>query len=212
VARLAAGCVAVVAVPIGLGGCGAGAPRMVDTPVRPAESLSIASVTCAGNVPMREPCHRPARVALPAGWQVPVGRYPQSTTSLAFRLTGGCLENISATLRVYSRAQTHAADDPGSTVAAHGVTRGWSWRKLQPARSPSAGSLGNSFIYDEVVFAQRPEPSGWLGVRVIAGAEPASMYSLAYPKSATCTDDQAWPLLTGIQNVGLYAALHTSIG
>jgi hypothetical protein len=191
---------------------------MVDAPVRPAPSLSIASVTCASDVPMRAPCHRPAQVALPAGWQVPAGPYQQGSRvsrlppSLAFRYTGGCLEHITAAAQVYSRAQPHATDDPGTTVVAQGVSRGWSWRKLQPARAAAAGSLGNSFIYSEVVFAQRPEPAGrWLGVRVIAGAEPASMFPLRYPRSRPCTDDQAWPLLAGIQDAALYAALRMSI-
>jgi hypothetical protein len=216
-ARLAAGCLAVGAVPIVICGCGASAPKIVDAPVRPAQSLSIASVTCASDVPTRAPCRRPAQVALPAGWEVPTGPYQQGSKVsrlpiLAFRYTGGCLEHITAVAQVYSRAQPRAADDPGSTVVAQGVTRGWSWRKLQPAR-PGAGSLGNSFIYSEVVFAERPESAGrWLGVRVIAGAESPSMFPLRYPRSGACTDDQAWPLLTGIQNAALYAALRTSIG
>jgi hypothetical protein len=216
-AGLAASCLAVGAVPIVIGGCGAGAPKIVDAPVRPAQSLSISSVTCASDVPTRAPCRRPAQVALPAGWQVPTGPYQQGSKvsrlpSLAFRYAGGCLEHITAVAQVYSRAQPHSADDPGSTVVAQGVTRGWSWRKLQPARPAAAGSLGNSFIYSEVVFAEHPESAGrWLGVRVIAGAEPASMYPLGYPRSAPCTDDQAWPLLTGVQNAALYAALRTTI-
>jgi hypothetical protein len=216
--RLAAGCLAVGAVPIVIGGCGTRAPKIVDAPVRPAQSLAIASVTCAGDVPTRAPCRRPAQVALPAGWQVPTGPYQQGSKvsrlpSLAFRYTGGCLEHITAAAQVYSRAQSHAVDDPGSTVVRQGVTRGWSWRKLQPARPAVAGSLGHSFLYSEVVFAQRPEPAGrWLGVRIIAGAEPASMFPLRYPRSGLCTDDQAWPLLTGIQNAALYAALRTRIG